>query len=195
MRCGWLLGVILGGVILGGIAASEAQAAGPEVSRSRGRGGGVVVLWPRVVPETEDPTMIDLARRLQQRLADSATVTIPTNRVDLRPAPERVCPRAGCKATSLSLMLGHQDGGCALIALVGPPGPETQRLIPLVGRFQMDEPYLPFRTPPEGEVIVTEFVPCGELEQRLDPAALGLLLPTASPQGAPASPAPASPTP
>src|SRR5688500_18623161 len=92
-----------------------ARAAGPEVSSSRGRSGGVVVLWPRLVPEAEDPVIVDLARRLQQRVADAAAGSVDARRIDLRPAPERVCPRAGCKTTSLTLMLGHQDGGCALI--------------------------------------------------------------------------------
>jgi hypothetical protein len=184
-RLGWIMLITL-------IVPGLALAAGPEVSHSRGRNDGVVVLWPRLVPETEDPVIVDLARRLQQRVADTAAASVDARRIDLRPAPERVCPRAGCKTTSITLMLGHQDGGCALIGLVGPAGPEPQRLVPLAGKFQMGEPYLPFRSPPEGQVIVTEFVACAELEQLLDPAALRLMLPGSAPLS---SSTPAAPTP
>jgi hypothetical protein len=185
---------------LGLLLASSAMAAGPEVSRSRGRSEGVVVLWPRVVPETTDPVINDLARKLQERLHASAVATVSERRVDVRPAPERVCPRSGCRGTSLTLLLGHEGGGCALLGIVGPPGQETQRLVPLVGLFQMEDPYLPFRSPPEGDVVITEFVPCDQVESRLDPQALALLLPgsqatPAAPAAAPAEPAAAVPAP
>jgi hypothetical protein len=171
--------------------AISALAAGPEVSSSRGKSEGVVVLWPRVVPETTDPVINDLANKLQQRLQASALQRVPERRVDVRPSPERVCPRSGCRGTSLTLLLGHQGGGCALLGIVGPPGPATQRLVPLVGLFDMEDPYLPFREAPEGDVVITEFVPCAEVESRLDPQALALLLPDSTP----AAPAPAAPTP
>src|SRR4051812_28885981 len=40
----------------------------PEISRSRGTAGGVVVLWPRIVPRSEDPAVLDLATRIQAKL-------------------------------------------------------------------------------------------------------------------------------
>jgi hypothetical protein len=170
-----------------GICGSALAASGPgdEVSRSRGRGGGVVVLWPRIVPETEDPEVLDLAARLQRRVQEAVSAGVVPNRIDVRPAPERVCPMHGCRASSVGLLLGHQDGGCVAVAVVGPPGPEPQRLVPLAGRVQMDAAGLPFREAPEGRVVITEFVPCAELELGLDPAALGGLV------GAPATTAPA----
>ena len=169
----------------------DARAASPEVSKSRGKRDGVVVLWPRIVPETEDPVITDLARRMQQKLVEVASASVDPKRVDVRPKPERVCPIAGCKATSLSLLLGHDGGGCALLGVVGPPEAEQQRLVQIAGRFQMEDAYLPFRAPPEGEVIVAEFVPCAEIEKHIDPDSFGLLLPKA-PATAPAPAQPAT---
>jgi hypothetical protein len=131
---------------------------GAEISRSKGKRDGVVVLWPRVVPATDDPAIADLAGRLQERL------------VDRRPAPERVCPQAGCRSASLGLMLGHREGGCVAVAIVGPPGPEPQALVPIAGNFQMIDPTLAFRTAPEQKLIVSEFVPCDQLEASFDPS-------------------------
>ena len=172
---------------------------GDEVSRSRGRGGGVVVLWPRIVPETEDPEVLALAARLQLRVQEAVAVGVVPNRIDVRPSPVRVCPMHGCRASSVGLLLGHQDGGCVAVAVVGPPGALPQRLVPLAGRVKMDADGLPFRDAPEGRVVITEFVPCGELEQQLDPAALGQLVgapPVRSAQpGAPVTPAQVAPAP
>jgi hypothetical protein len=183
-------------VWLGLAAATSALAAGPgpEVSRSRGRKDGIVVLFPRIVPETQDATVVALAERLQTRLQQIAVTSVAPTRVDVRPSPERVCPLAGCRATSVGVMLGHQDGGCAALALVGPPGEEPVRLVPLAGKFAMDSASLDFRAAPEGKVVVSEFVPCAQLEQSLDGQALARLF------GAPAAeagaePAPAAPVP
>ena len=43
----------------------------PEISRSVGQTGGVVVFWPRIVPRSVggDPQMHAIAQRLQERLA------------------------------------------------------------------------------------------------------------------------------
>ena len=183
-----VLGAVLLVAALGSVAASGP---GSEVSRSRGRGGGVVVLWPRIVPETEDPAVLALATRLQERLRDAATAGFVPNRNDVRPAPERVCPMNGCRATSVGLLLGHQDGGCVALAIVGPPGTESQRLVPLAGSVGMEDGSLPFREAPEGRVVITEFVPCGELEQQLDAEALSGLVGAQAP--APAAPAGAAP--
>lgn len=182
------------GVVALALVASDALAGGPgpEVSRSRGRKDGIVVLWPRIVPETDDATVVALAERLQVRLQQIAVTAAPPTRVDVRPSPERVCPLNGCRGTSVALMLGHQDGGCAALALVGPPGQQPLRLVPLAGRFSMDSAALDFRSPPEGKVVVSEFVPCAQLEQSLDGQALARLFGTPVPApAAPAAPAPA----
>lgn len=170
--------------------AAVAAGPGPEVSRSRGRTDGVVVLWPRLVPETEDATMVALAERLQTRVQQVAVTAAPPTRVDVRPAPERVCPMAGCRATSAALMVAHQDGGCAVLAVVGSPGRSPLRLVPLAGRFDLDAPTLEFREPPEGKVVVKEFVPCAAVEQSIDGAALAALFGTPAPAAAPVAEAP-----
>jgi hypothetical protein len=149
---------------------------GAEISRSRGRPEGVVVLWPRIVPATSDPAILAVAAKLQGRLEEVAAEAVEPSRVDVRPAPERTCPAAGCRATSLGLMLGHRDGGCAVLAVVGSPEGGVQRMVPLAGTFQMTDAALPFRDPPENDVVVTEFVPCTEVDQRLDVLATAKLL-------------------
>lgn len=156
---------------------SLARAApGDEISRSRGRTDGVVVLWPRVVPATTDPVILALAQRLQRRLGEVAEEAVDPDRVDVRPAPERVCPSRGCKATSIGLLLGHQAGGCAALAIVGPPDGGMMRLVPIAGKFDVPDASLPFRVPPEDKVVVTEFVPCAQLEMSLDVIATARLL-------------------
>lgn len=186
----------LGLVGLVGLVVPAFAGSGDEISHSRGRPGGVVVLWPRVVPETDDAEVAALAARLQTRLQAAAIASVPAAKIDVRPQPERVCPRSGCRAVSVGLMLGHQDGGCAALAVVGPAGPEAQRLVPLAGKFQMSDASLLYRAAPEGKVVVSEFVPCAELEASLDNDALSRLLQTtASPAPAPPAPAPPAPAP
>lgn len=149
-------------------AAAFAGADGDEISRSRGRKGGVVVLYPRMVPDTVDPSMTALAGQLQQRLAASATRAVDDRPVDVRPAPERVCPQQGCKAASVSAFVGHHDGGCAVVAMVGSPGPSNRQLFPLVGTVNLQSAVTTFRQPPERLIVVTEFVPCTEVVGALD---------------------------
>ncbi|MEQ1503847.1 MAG: hypothetical protein ABMB14_16520 [Myxococcota bacterium] len=180
------------GLVVGGWWSVADAGTGSEISHSRGKANGVVVLWPRVVPETDDPAITDLAKRLQARIQAAAATTVIPARIDVRPAPERVCPLSGCRSTSVGVLLGHQDGGCAALAIVGPPGVESQRLVPLAGKFQMTDAALEFRAAPEGKVTVSEFVPCASLEQALDNDAIArLLAPTApqTPAAAPAAPA------
>lgn len=157
----WLL--TLGWLAVGAEASAAGDAA--EISRSRGKKGGAVVLWPRLVPESADPVLADQAARVQALLAQAVGQQAPA--VDVRPAPERVCPLIGCRAASVGLLLGHQDGGCVAVAVVGPPGPEAQTLVPLAGSVEMVDPALPFRAAPEGKLIVREFVPCTELADRV----------------------------
>ncbi len=139
------------------------------VSRSRGKPDGIVVLWPRVVPETSDESIQKLARSLQRRLASIAATVVPERRlIDVRPASERVCPAyRGCKAPSVGLVLGHQDGGCAVVALVSAPGESPQRLVPWAGDFNFEEGAVPFRSPPEDAITVTELVPCALLRKEI----------------------------
>ena len=48
--------------------------------------------------------------------------------------------------------------------------------VPLAGKVQMSDAALPFREAPEGKVVITEFVPCDQLEAQLDAAALSGLI-------------------
>jgi hypothetical protein len=161
--------------------------AGPEVSHGRGKKGGVVVLYPRLVPETDDPTVRAVAAGVQEALAAQAATLVPPEKVDARPSPERVCPRDGCRAVSVSLLLGQMSGGCAAVALVGPPGPEPQRIVPLAGTVDVSGAGLPFRDLPENHVVVREFVPCDQLRGALDLPALQRALVEVG-LGAPAAP-------
>ncbi|HHO51341.1 MAG TPA: hypothetical protein ENK18_10815 [Deltaproteobacteria bacterium] len=147
---------------------SSAWAGAPEISRSKGRRDGVVVLWPRVVPATEDPELRGLAKRLQDRLYAAASEVVDYRRVDVRPEPERVCPRSGCRAPSVSVLLGHKGGGCVLVALVGPAGGSPLDVVPLVGEVELASERLAFRKAPESSMVITEFVPCDQIEAELD---------------------------
>lgn len=145
---------------------------GPEISRSRGPKGGVVVLSPRVVPESTDPQLVEIAAQVQQRLSAAATRAAAGKTVDTRPAPERVCPQVGCRAVSVTSMLAQREGGCAVVAAVGPPGASAQTLVPLVGGARVPTPTMPFRTPFERQVTVTEFVPCDQVLSQLETSSL-----------------------
>src|SRR5262249_6485435 len=52
--------------------AAEPRDDAPEISRSRGTKGGVVVLWPRVWPRSEEPGATELATKVQKRLEELA---------------------------------------------------------------------------------------------------------------------------
>ncbi|NUP09613.1 MAG: hypothetical protein HOW73_26505 [Polyangiaceae bacterium] len=139
----------------------------PEISRSSGNAGGVVVLWPRILPRTEDPKILDLANKVQARLERIAKKS--TSDVDRRPSPERVCPKGeGCKATSLGAVIAVKDKGCAVVATVGPAGVQPVKLVPLAATVKLDKDTSPFREPPENLVVVQEFVPCDKLIADLD---------------------------
>jgi hypothetical protein len=134
----------------------------PEISRSVGKKGGVVVLWPRVSGDA-DPA---LAGQVQAALAKVAGEVSET--VDVRPSPERVCPKeTGCKATALGAVLVVNGGGCAVVATVSPPGPSPATLVPWAAELTLKSATSAFRAPPEPQVTVTDFAPCGELAEAL----------------------------
>jgi len=76
----------------------------PEVTRSNGAKGGVVVFWPRVIPKASDSETHDLAAKVQQKVVDLVKKTLPDAEVDVRPEPERVCPRVGCTAMTVGAL-------------------------------------------------------------------------------------------
>lgn len=138
----------------------------PEISKSGGAEGGVVVLWPRVAPKSDDPEVKEIAELAQSRLASLAGEL--GVEVDKRPEPERVCPRPqGCKAVSLGFVLAKHQGGCALVATVSKPGESPATLVPWVGTVELRSSTVPFREPPESEVSVTEMASCSKLKKDL----------------------------
>jgi hypothetical protein len=138
----------------------------PEITKSGGAEGGVVVLWPRIAPKSDDPEVKEIATLAQSRLASLAEGL--GVEVDKRPEPERVCPRPqGCKAVSLGFVLSKHQGGCALVATVSKPGESPASLVPWVGTVELRNSTVPFREPPESEVSVTEMASCTKLKKDL----------------------------
>lgn len=138
----------------------------PEISKSVGQEGGVVVLWPRIVPRSEEADLKEIASLAQGRLAALATEL--GAEVDRRPEPERVCPRPdGCRAVTVSAVVTKKQSGCALVATVAKPGASPTTLVPWVGKVDLAKPSVPFREPPESEITVAEFSSCEKLKQDL----------------------------
>ena len=178
-----------------GAAASAAAAAPIRISRSRGVPGGVVVLWPRVVPGTlADETRAQVAG-VQQRMAALVARALPGVAVDVRPEAERVCPQAGCLGAAFGAVFTRRRGGCVVLATVSPPGRSPARLLPWGGVVELKAVQAAFRSPPESQITIRDYVPCGELLSTLDktdePMAHELQL-AARQALAPAAPAPAS---
>lgn len=143
--------------------ASSVSATGidaPEISRSRGARGGVVVLWPRIIPSDGGSETNQLARGVQERLVALVRATFPGREIDVRPAPERVCPMGGCEGAAVGALLLRRTDGCAVIALVSQPGAVPMSLIPWAGDVRLRATRIPFRQHPENWVTVTDFAPC-----------------------------------
>lgn len=144
----------------------------PEISRSLGTEGGAVVLWPRVVvPRSAgkpDADAMAIAGKVQTRLASIAERVLGGRLVDVRPDPERVCPKQGCKAASLGVLFTKAGGGCAVIALVSPPGASPARLVTWSpGEVQLKQASVPFRSPPEAVIAVKDYAACDKLPETL----------------------------
>lgn len=144
----------------------------PEISRSRGAADGVVVLWTRVIPASDDPKLAEAALAVQERLRAAAAEAAPEAAIDVRPAPERVCPRGGCKTVAVGAVLAHREGGCVVIATVSPEGESPATLVPVAGQVSLKSPTAPFREPPEGFVQVLDFASCDGIAAAIDGEAL-----------------------
>lgn len=159
------------GILLAALVATTAWAGGdaPEISRSVGKKGGVVVLWPRVAPDAPAGTDAHAAA-VQAKLAELARAA--TEVVDVRPAPERVCPmETGCKAVAVGAVVTRRGEGCAVVATVSAPGRSPQGLVPWAGELKLKMTAAEFRVPPEPQIVVTDFLPCAELAAALDAGA------------------------
>lgn len=135
---------------------------GPHISRSVGEEGGLIVFWPRIIPQTDDPKIHGYAKQLQQRLVAIGSKKYE-GKLDMRPEPERVCPQAGCRAATLGVLLTHRDGGCTATALIAKPGKSPTRLIPWAGVLQLKSEQVPFREYPETQLTIRDAVPCKDL--------------------------------
>ncbi len=139
-----------------------------RVSASRGQAGGVVVLWPRVVPSSQTEAARPVAAAIQQQLRQLTTHAAPGKPLDVRPEPERVCPRAGCAGASVGAMLAISPGGaCAVVGWVAGPGPGTMRLFPWVGEVTLKQEVIDFREPPESFVVIEDYASCESVAAKL----------------------------
>ena len=141
-------------------AASLDQSIDPRVSTSVGEEGGVVVLWPRIAPSSDAEALGELPRLLRDRLLGLVRQAGGDRAVDVRPEPQRVCPRSGCEAMAVGLVVLHRGGGCALAVTVSQPGPSPAHLVPWTEGTSARNTMVPFREPPESQVAVGDFVPC-----------------------------------
>ena len=142
---------------------ADAMANDPRVSRSAGVEDGLVILWPRVLgfPEAEPPA-------LQAKLREFAAAALPDAPADVRPDPERACPREGCLGVSVGALLVAQGDECVVVAIVSEAGPSSAKLLPVMGRVNLRSPEIPFREPAESFVQVRDFAPCSELGGALE---------------------------
>ncbi len=152
---------ILGFSLFLGLSAHAADS--PQISRSVGEPGGVVVLWPRVVPSTDAPEIRRAAAGLQAVLTQRVAEILPDREVDVRPEPERVCPQAGCKAVAVGALLVHTEQACAVVGLVNPAGRSPATLVPWAGKVTTQQPTIPFRAYPESYVTILDFQRCDAL--------------------------------
>jgi hypothetical protein len=115
-----------------------------------------------VIPRDNAPETREIAAALQQRLRTILERTFPGKPVDVRPEPERVCPRAGCIAFTVGVLLHRNQAGCVAIALVSGPGTSSAKLVPWGGNVRLRSNVVPFREPPETQITVTDYLRCNE---------------------------------
>lgn len=139
----------------------------PEISRSLGAEGGVVVFWPRTIPRAAAAGSGEVAAALQDHLRGLVERTLPGRPIDVRPEPERVCPRAGCTAMTVGALLLRNEGGCIVVGLVSGPGTASAHLVPWVGQVDLRQRTVPFREPPEAQVTARDFARCSDIVNRL----------------------------
>jgi len=135
-----------------------------------GEVGGAIVLWPRIVlprgSAGPDEETRRLAASVQSRLSELAWRVL--GKTDMRPEPERVCPKQGCKAVSLGVLFARAGKGCSVIVSVGRPGPSPSQLVPWSpGNIDLATTSIPFREHPEKFVKVKDYARCEKLPANL----------------------------
>lgn len=148
-------------------ARSSTVGLGPKISRSKGEIGGVVVLWPRVIPASDAPGVRRSAALVQSRMIELVRRVSPGVAIDVRPEPERACPRPGCDAVALGAVLVHDSEGCAVVGTVSAPGSSPALLRVWAGGLTLKSGSVPFREPPESELIINDFDRCSDLSVTL----------------------------
>lgn len=133
-----------------------------RVSTSAGEAGGVVVFWPRIMGFAGEEAAL-----LQERLVAIARRVDPDGPIDVRPEPQRVCPRGGCDAPSLGVLLVVQDGTCATVAIIGRPHDGDLSLVRWTGDLTVRDHQVPFREPPESHITLHDRTPCADLATEL----------------------------
>src|SRR5690606_7658048 len=141
-----------------------------HVSKEAGTPGGVTVLWPRIVPREIVDDNRGLASALQQQMKRIVEKHLPGRPIDLRPEPERVCPKTGCAGVSVGLLLSRQNQGCLVLALISSPGVAPTKIVPWVGKVQLRSDTVGFREWPESQIVVSDLVPCNALLVTMDAA-------------------------
>jgi hypothetical protein len=132
----------------------------PEISRSVGEPGGVLLFWPRVNPKSARSEKQPLAWMLQHRLKAVVERALPGRKIDVRPEPERVCSRTGCAALTVGVLLHTQGDACVAVALVAGPGQSATHMIPWGGDTSLKKSMVEFRQPPESQVRVHDYAKC-----------------------------------
>jgi hypothetical protein len=84
-----------------------------------------------------------------------------------------VCPRSGCAAVSLGVVVSVKGEACAAAALVSRPGPSPTQIVPWIGKIELKRPQTPFREPPESDMRITEFAICKKVFEEMDRGAVG----------------------
>lgn len=138
----------------------------PEITKSPGVEGGIVLLWPRVPSASKDESRA-LAAAIQARLRVVVGRAHPGKPIDVRPEPERACGRQGCTAIAVGASLLRNGGGCAVVVTVAAPGNSPTTIIPWVGALTLKSSTVPFREPPETVIAVNDFENCGAVEGAL----------------------------
>lgn len=178
---------------------------GPEISHSKGAAGGIVVLWPRIIPGTIAEENAAIAAQVQAKVKAVAEKALPGRPIDVRPKPERVCPKAGCDGMSINVLFTRNSTACVAIALINAPGTSPTKLIPWGGTVELKSDTIQFRDMPENFVKIKDYVPCDQLvttmaaqDQFIEAAiraAAGGTAPAATAPGAGGTTPPAKPAP
>lgn len=150
-----------GGVVAG--SPNDSRFLGPEISHSKGAAGGIVVLWPRIIPGTIAEENTAIATQVQAKVKALAEKALPGRPVDVRPKPERVCPKAGCDAVSINVLFTKNSTACVAVAIINAPGTSSTKLIPWGGGVELKSDTIQFRDMPENFVKIKDYVPCDQL--------------------------------